>query len=215
MKQPLHVFVDNSNIFGGVQRACRSIEPHISPPAVRLYIRNFISLIEGTKEIQTRVYAGSVPPGNDDLWQYSKDRGYDTNLLRKVQSDTGNLIEQGVDELIHLKIANCLLDADNPECLILATGDGQVSDFGTGFLLQAERALKRRWDVVVWSWREQLSSRYANLARDYPSQLSVNELDPFYYSITYVKAGVYTWDGQSVNVAERVVHTLPDGLRVY
>ncbi len=40
--------------------------------------------------------------------------GYDTDLLRRVEADDGRLIEQGVDEMLHLKIANALLDSKRP-----------------------------------------------------------------------------------------------------
>ncbi len=86
-----HVFIDNSNIFGGAQRTAAKVEAHIPWPAVRLYTRNFIALIEGGQEIGARVFAGSVPPGNDELWQYARDMGYNTDLLRKVERDDGRL----------------------------------------------------------------------------------------------------------------------------
>jgi hypothetical protein len=220
----LHVFVDNSNIFAGAQRVAKHVEAYVPWPAIRLYVRNFITLIEGSKPVATRVYAGSVPPGSEDLWQYARDRGYNTDLLRKVETDDGRLAEQGVDELLHLKIANVLLDADQPEVLVLATGDGRVTTYGTGFGLQAERALKRDWCVEVWSWREQLSGTFARLGKLYPGRLHVHELDPFYYSITFVKPGTYTvprsigpvsLGNRSVVVADRVVSALPAGLKVY
>jgi hypothetical protein len=65
-----HVFVDNSNIFKGARRASQAFEPEVDRVAVRLYYRNFFEQIERGYRPQTRVLAGSVPPGNDDLWQY-------------------------------------------------------------------------------------------------------------------------------------------------
>ncbi len=110
-----------------------------------------------------------------------------------------------------------LLDADQPEVLVLATGDGRVTTFGTGFGLQAARALKRDWCVEVWSWREQLSGTFARLQDAYPGRLRVHELDPFYYSITFVKAGVYTLPGSTgpIHLTDRVVSPLLPGLKVY
>ncbi len=220
----LHVFVDNSNIFGGAQRVAKHTEAYVPWPAIRLYVRNFITLIEGSQPVCTRVYAGSVPPGSEDLWRYARDMRYNTDLLRKVEKDDGRLAEQGVDELLHLKIANVLLDTDQPEVLVLATGDGSITTYGTGFGLQAERALKRGWKVEVWSWREQLSGTFAKLGKRYPGQLRVHELDPFYYAITFVKGGLYTvprsigpiaLGTRAVNVASRVVSPLMSGLKVY
>jgi hypothetical protein len=206
---PIHVFIDNSNIFGGAQRASQTHEPHFPRFAVRVYIPNLIKLIEGSRPVGTKAFAGSVPPGNDDLWAYAQRHGYNTDLLRRVEHDDGRLVEQGVDELLHLKIANALLDNEGANTLVLATGDGSVSDFGTGFVLQAERALKRGWEVEVWSWRGQLSRNFAKLQVQ-GRTVTVRELDPFYFSTTFVRAGVYRdGSGKEVHVADRVVSSLP------
>jgi len=69
-----HVFIDNSNIYGGAQRAAETLEPDAIWLAVRVYLRNFVNLIEGGDAV-TRVLAGSVPPGNDSLWQNARDLG--------------------------------------------------------------------------------------------------------------------------------------------
>ena len=38
-----------------------------------------------------------------------------------------------------------------------------MSDMGTSFPMQAERALRRGWSVEVWSWEAQLTGRYSDL----------------------------------------------------
>jgi hypothetical protein len=214
MPQPIHVFMDNSNIYGGAQGAARSIEPHIPWPAVRVYIRNLARLIEGNRAALTRELAGSVPPGNDELWKYAKQLHYRTDLLRRVESDDGKLLEQGVDELLHLKIANAILDHDPKHRLVLVTGDGKLSSFGTSFPLQAERALKEGWTVEVWSWIAALSSQWKRIKDKHGSKVIIRELDPFYFSITFVKAGAYVVPGKKTTyVADRVVSRLPEGLK--
>ena len=203
-----HVFVDNSNIFGGAQRAAGVLEPEAMWPAVRVYYRNLFQLIEGDGDAATRVLAGSVPPGNDELWRHAQRLGYDTDLLRRVDGDDGRLVEQAVDEMLHLKIAIALLDHEPPQTLVIASGDGNEAPGGTSFPGQAERALRRGWLVEVWSWEEQLTSRYRNLCHAYPGQVTVQALDPFYRSITFVNAGTYRGDGATVTLAGRVVSTL-------
>jgi hypothetical protein len=178
---------------------------------------NFISLIEDGQTIATRVLAGSVPPGNDELWQYSRDRGYDTNLLRKVERDDGRIGEQAVDEILHLKIANVLLDCDEPGVIVLGTGDGQVSTWGTSFPLQAERALKKGWRVEVWSWIDQLSGAFKRLVQQYPDQIRIHLLDAYYYNISFVKGGIYSPPQitRIVYVKDRVAHQLNCSSSVY
>jgi hypothetical protein len=203
-----HVFFDNSNIYGGAQRAAAGLEPEVPWVAIRLYYRNLFRLIEGAGQVATRILGGSVPPGNEPLWQTARDLGYNTDLLKRVELDDGRMGEQAVDELLHLKIANTLLDHDGENELVIASGDGSLSDFNTSFLTQAERALRRGWTVRVWSWTAQMSSRYGPLAVDYPGRLHLESLDPYYNSVTFVRGGGYRMQGEAVQVRERVVSPL-------
>jgi hypothetical protein len=203
-----HVFVDNSNIYGGAQRAAATLEPNALWIAVRVYYRNFFRLIEGNDTVVTRVLGGSIPPGNEGLWQTARDLGYNTDLLHRIENDTGNLVEQGVDELLHLKIANVLLDYNAPQKLVLCTEDGSESNFGTSFLRQAERAVKRGWTVEIWSWRQQLSGKFDSLRNIGSGTINTKHLDPHYMAITFVKGGTYFLGTSSVTVNDRVVGRL-------
>lgn len=202
-----HVFVDNSNMFGGAQRTAKTLEPCALWMSIRLYYRNLFSLIEGAG-VETRVLGGSVPPGSDELWQTARELGYNTDLLRRVEQDDGRLVEQGVDELLHLKIANSLLDHDPPQTLVVLSGDGKESEWATSFPAQAERALRRGWNVEVWSWRSQLTGQYDQLCRKYRGRVLVKVLDPYYHSITFVKEGTYYVGATSVIIAGRIVSPL-------
>jgi hypothetical protein len=205
------VFIDNSNIFLGAKRTAQELEPQAPPQAIRVYFWNLARLVENGRSKQTGVLAGSVPPGNDALWEHARRTGYSTDLLRRVEADDGRLVEQGVDEMLHLKIANAILDHNPPATLVLVTGDGSESDFGTGFPLQARRALKQGWDVEVYSWKCQLSGAFRRLAIEHPGKVKIVELDPWYERITFVKGGgshsYVTKSGATVtiDVSERVV----------
>jgi hypothetical protein len=201
------VFVDNSNIYGGAQRAAESLEPGAIWLSVRVYLRNFVDLIEEGSAV-TRVLAGSVPPGNETLWQTARDLGYDTDLLRRVEQDDGRMTEQAVDEMLHLKIANALLDHEPPQTLVIASGDGRISQYSTSFPGQAERALKRGWNIEVWSWGDQLTMKYDPLCRAYPGRVIVRKLDPYYKSITFLQPGTYTLNGATVTLSGRIVSPL-------
>ena len=93
---------------------------------------------------------------------------------------------------------------------LAASGDGRDSEWATSFPGQAERALKRGWDVEVWSWAEQLTRKYNALSRAYPGRIIVKMLDPYYKAITFVKAGTYTVDNVPIAIANRVVSPLHD-----
>ena len=214
-KQRIHVFIDNSNIFGGAQNAAAKYEPHIPWQAVRVYFKNLVKLVEEERKVGTRELAGSVPPGNEMLWKYARSMGYNTDLLRRVEADEGRLKEQGVDEMLHLKIANALLDNETTDRLVLVTGDGKKSDYDTSFPGMAERALRLGWKVEVWSWSNALSNKWKRLLKDRAGEISLHDLDSFYFSVTFVKAGSFVQkDGSTVYVADRVVSRLPPGLTV-
>ena len=113
-----------------------------------------------------------------------------------------------------MKIANSILDYKAPQTLVVATGDGKLSEFGTGFPTQIERALKHGWDAELWSWGLSLSEkRYKKLECDYPGRFKIKWLDPHYKSLTFVKGGEYFERDPSgrqtfFSVPERIVETL-------
>ncbi|KAJ3712907.1 hypothetical protein C8R42DRAFT_780303 [Lentinula raphanica] len=70
--------------------------------------------------------------------------------------------EQGVDELLQLKLHQVLASIDGPppkgSTIILATGDGNVGQFNEeGFLGGVRTALKRGWKVELYAWEGGLS----------------------------------------------------------
>ncbi|KAF8154738.1 hypothetical protein B0H34DRAFT_535634 [Crassisporium funariophilum] len=69
--------------------------------------------------------------------------------------------EQGVDELLQLKLHQALAATDDvPEgsTIVLATGDGNMGQFNEdGFLGPIRTALKRGWKVELYAWEDGLS----------------------------------------------------------
>ncbi|KAG5642865.1 hypothetical protein DXG03_002010 [Asterophora parasitica] len=69
--------------------------------------------------------------------------------------------EQGVDELLQLKLHQALAATDDvPEgaTIVLATGDGNIGQFNEdGFLGPVRTALKRGWRVELYAWEDGLS----------------------------------------------------------
>ncbi|KAK8153109.1 hypothetical protein IWX90DRAFT_490512 [Phyllosticta citrichinensis] len=86
-------------------------------------------------------------------------------------SETGNAVssathaktawvEQGVDEILHLKMLESVVDVDEPSTIVLATGDAAAAEYSQGFMRMVERALKRGWRVELVSWKAGISSQY-------------------------------------------------------
>ena len=197
-------FLDNSNIFGDAQRAARNIEKVLTWHCVRVDYRNLFRVLRYGKVDQgTSLLEGSVPPGNEALWDAAREAGFDTTLLRRVSTDTGRLAEQGVDESIYLRISNLILDEETPGTIVIATGDGAQTEQGCSFTDQVVRAAKRRWNVEVWSWQSQLSPRLRDTRIRFPEQVKILKLDEWYRSIIFIKGGTYVVDGESVEIPSR------------
>lgn len=74
--------------------------------------------------------------------------------------------EQGVDEILHLKILQKLNARDEPGTIVLATGDARGGQFNKdGFVGAVKEALKRAWRVELWSWSDGLSRAWRDVAR--------------------------------------------------
>jgi hypothetical protein len=69
-------------------------------------------------------------------------------------------VEQAVDEILHLKILESLVDVDEPATIVLATGDAAEAEFSGGFLKMVERALQRGWKVELVSFAQVTSYSY-------------------------------------------------------
>jgi hypothetical protein len=90
-------------------------------------------------------------------------------------------VEQGVDEILHLKMCQSIIDAEVPTTIVLATGDGAEAEHSDGFLAHVERALKKGWKVELLSWRQQLNGGYKNtkFRKKWDGQFRVIELDDY------------------------------------
>ncbi|KAJ5823409.1 hypothetical protein N7447_005749 [Penicillium robsamsonii] len=69
-------------------------------------------------------------------------------------------VEQGVDEILHLKILESILDTDPPATIVLATGDAAAAEFSGGFMKMVERGLQRGWSVELVSFSQGTSYAY-------------------------------------------------------
>jgi len=83
--------------------------------------------------------------------------GSETNT---PQYAPARMIEQGVDEILHLKILESIIDSETPSTIVLATGDAARAEYSEGFMAMAERALKKGWTVELVSWSKNISAMY-------------------------------------------------------
>lgn len=91
------------------------------------------------------------------------------------------ITEQGVDEILHMKMLESIVDAEKPATMVLATGDANVAEYSPGFMKMVERALLKGWKVELVAWRESMSGAYRNKAflKKWQAQFMILELDDF------------------------------------
>lgn len=83
-----------------------------------------------------------------------------SNGPETVGANENRWVEQGVDEILHLKILESLLDTDEPTTIVLATGDAAEAEYSGGFMRMVERALQRSWTVELVSFSQVTSNAY-------------------------------------------------------
>lgn len=177
--RPIHVFVDLSNIMVGFHdsmKVSRGIPITTRVPRLPFSFENFSLVLERGRKTEKRVLVGS--DRYRETGEAEK-AGYETNILDRVQkgrylaqrplrtrkgqrhgakqaivSETNGMaeerwVEQGVDEILHLKILESLIDTEQPATIVLATGDAAEAEYSEGFMKMVERALKRGWMVEL------------------------------------------------------------------
>lgn len=94
----------------------------------------------------------------------SNGSGSETNAAAATaapQYAPARMIEQGVDEILHLKILESIVDTETPSTIVLATGDAAQAEYSQGFMAMVERALKKGWRVELVSWSQNISMMYS------------------------------------------------------
>jgi hypothetical protein len=101
--------------------------------------------------------------------------------MKKITEGMKKVTEQGVDEILHMKILESIVDAKEPTTIVLATGDAAEAEYSGGFLKNVERALAKGWKVELVAWGHSMSHSYRSkefLAK-WKNQFTIIELDDF------------------------------------
>jgi len=83
-------------------------------------------------------------------------------------------VEQAVDEILHLKILESVVDAKKPSTMVLATGDAAEAEYSQGFL-------KKGWSVELVSFKHNISGMYKRkeFRGKWGQRFKIIELDDF------------------------------------
>jgi len=199
----LHIFIDNSNILIGFFEAYKTKHGGTDPSfrAPKFDFHAFTTIVERGRGVSRKVLVGSNP-----LIQpvaMAQRLGYEVSILERVVDQSKRITssspyasdsatrtpqrerkkEQAVDEILHLKILECLLDVDKPATIVLATGDAAPAEFSPegGFFKCIQRALTRGWHVELVCWKKSMSRlwREKMFRVEWRDTFSVVELDDF------------------------------------
>ncbi|GIZ48537.1 hypothetical protein CKM354_001159100 [Cercospora kikuchii] len=107
--------------------------------------------------------------------------GSGTETSTTPQYAPAKMIEQGVDEILHLKMMESIVDYEVPSTMVLATGDAAQAEYSQGFMAMAERALKKGWTVELISWSKNISRAYvkSNWTGAWDGRFKIIYLDDF------------------------------------
>lgn len=112
--------------------------------------------VHKAKELTARQKRFSYPNGNGT----GTGSGSETTAAIAVQYAPEKWVEQAVDEILHLKMMESIVDASEPSTMVLATGDAAEAEYSGGFLKMVERALSKGWKIELASFRHNTSSAY-------------------------------------------------------
>ncbi|CAK7563572.1 MAG: hypothetical protein SEPTF4163_001441 [Sporothrix epigloea] len=152
------LYMRKADMLGYEMNILSRVTKSIPSPLLRPVNKLAVGLDQGHKKNTSR--------GNHDSYLssdiYSSDDAFEPSSPPPPSSF--KLGEQGVDEILHLKMCQSLLDYDNGT-IVLATGDAAEAEFSDGFLKHAERALGRGWCVELFSWKMGISNAWRELER--------------------------------------------------
>ncbi|KAK4187849.1 hypothetical protein QBC35DRAFT_218977 [Podospora australis] len=214
--QPLKIAIDLSNIIIGFYDKMKEqrgipLQRRVAAPAFSFH--RFEQLMARDRTIGEKVIVGSSK--NEEWPDYmleAESLGYEMNILRRVpkpfpprasdnsgeeyspakrsvygkKGATPRNGEQGVDEILHLRLldwgAAIVRDEfPQPGTICLATGDAATAEFSQGFKKYVERLLEWGWRVELYGWSRNISSawRETQFTKRWTNSFKIFELDPF------------------------------------
>lgn len=156
--------------------------PAIQEARIIGYETNILERVKKAREIPPRRERQGRNNGAATTSGYSgQSGGSGSETTAAVRYGPEKWVEQAVDELLHLKILESVVDAKEPSTIVLATGDAAEGEYSPGFLRMVERALEKGWKVELVSFRQNRSSAYKRreFRQKWGKRFKMIELDDF------------------------------------
>lgn len=157
------------------QSGPQKVPKHFSEAEICGYEMNILDRVSKMKPV-TPVRRKKNGTGNGYATLTSGDESATLTDLKKPV-----MAEQGVDEILHMKILESIIDYSDPTTIVLASGDAAEAEYSGGFLKTVQRALTKGWKVEVLAWRDGLSREYQSkeFLKKWGDHFKVIQLDEY------------------------------------
>ncbi|KAL8802468.1 MAG: hypothetical protein Q9182_003776 [Xanthomendoza sp. 2 TL-2023] len=145
------------------------------------YETNILDRVHKAKELTPRQKKYSSNHHNASSGANGTSGGSGSETTAAARYAKEKWVEQAVDEILHLKILESVVDAKQPSTMVLATGDAAEAEYSQGFLRMVERALEKGWKVELVSFRKNTSGMYKRkeFRSKWTNKFKIVELDEF------------------------------------
>lgn len=198
MKEPVCVYVDNSNIFHEGQRFAHEQRGE-DRYAFRIHFARFIDLVTGSRAAAEIVWGGSTPPSTDEVWGRLNGNGIKPILIPRAESGENETVDHAV-QLQMYRHSRKYRDA--PGTMVVCTGDGKGYDNDEGFLFDVEGFVKDGWQIRVVSWTHACSAKLKTFAERTGSFIA---LEDHYENVTFLEGGRRAGKKQGASIANTVI----------
>ena len=142
------------------------------------YELNILDKVLRAKETQLPIVNSFSKPKKLKRSSYQSSKPETTS---NTLHNTEKWVEQGVDEILHLKILESVIDVESPTTIVLGTGDGAIAEFSQGFFAMVERALRNGWYVELVSWSHNIGHAYKrrSFRKQWGPRFRIIELDDY------------------------------------
>jgi hypothetical protein len=179
-KQPVCIYVDNSNIFIGGQQVAKARKE--DPDHFRIDFNNFLHLItHGNMAFDQMVWAGSGTPDLEEVFNRIMNEKIDLQLIPRSESGENETVDQAIQLSMYRHTRKY---RQAPGTLILCTGDGKGYHEEKGFLYDLQGFIEDGWQLILYSWDKICHKRLKQFARNAGEYIP---LDKYYSSITFIK----------------------------
>ncbi len=198
MAVKVHLFIDNSNIYISAKDEAEKREGSGARYAIRIHFQHLLELALANREVGGVFVVGSIPPEQRSVWdRLEQATGVKPELYERGGVSRG---EQGLDQCLQVHMLRAMGDhADDPQVIVLMTGDGAGYDDGVGFHADMERMYRAGWGIEVVSWRNHCRRALREWAVANGVFVDLNE---YYNSVTFIEKGRAA---QEVDLSRRAV----------